>query len=660
VKAPVNIALILIAFSLFAKEASAQKRYNVWAFGKRGGINFNTDPPTGWRSRTEAKEDHLPYYITSICDRGGNLMMYTDGITVWNRDGFKLPKFNNWWPLADKVMPLLVPRPGHDTLFYLFAISNAANPFQLQAFPLRLKNSGDIDEIVYPRPTGANTFQHRLVNNASMVLAGTSHCNQKDYWITTYAEHSLYSYLVTENGVNMVPVITNVPSTVINDSTIDPGYSNIKFSANSEKIVIPVAKENKVVIYDFDNATGQYNTPLEIHVDPAYIIEEVELSADGSKLYIAYKWFDPEFVNPSLGHDVAQVDLAAGSISQIEQSFTRITPISDRDFCSRASCFTTYRSLQLGPDGNIYVGMRYATLDIILVDQTMSVIEDPNAPGLNCRYRKSQFNIGVKYMFGGYNYIRSESFSLEQNGIQVEKQNCVDKPVKFSLLFNKVDSVNWEFGDAASGSNYSRSLIPQHTYPGPGSYTVKAIVYNKCFSDTAISVITINPDNAVKVPEQIKDTSVCVGNQLVLNARNGTSNAYTWENGLIYADRTIAEAGHYQVTVMNDCSIDHKEFEVRFNNCLCEVFIPTAFSPNNDGLNDSFQPITRCYVKQYIFRVFNRFGQVVFTSADPKQSWNGFMGPYPQAPGVYIWTLQYIDPNTKKTISDKGTVTLFR
>jgi gliding motility-associated-like protein len=658
--------LFFIALS-FSIECFSQKRYNVWAFGNEGGINFNTSPPTGFKSKSPEKDP--PYYLSSICDNDGNLMFYTDGLTVWNRDGFKMPVYNNWWPLTGDVMPLVCPRPGSDTLFYLFAISTGANPYQLQALPLRLKAAGDLDEMIYPRPTAPNNFQVKLQKNCSMALAGTAHCNQVDYWVSVYSGHALYSYLVTAAGINSTPVITNVSETTILDSTINTGFSNIKFSANSEKAIVPDFDENRVIVYDFDNANGRFSNPLVIELPKAveeklgFTLEEIELSPDATKLYLATKFY--ELIDDGTAgvtqHEVAQCNLKAGSVAEIIKSYTTVSPISDRDFCTRAACFFTYRTLNIGPDGKIYVGMRFADKKSIKVDEAFSVIEAPNEAGLNCRYRKLQFSVGTKYKFGGYNYLRSSSYTLKENGITVQKENCADKPVKFSLLMTKLDSVKWNFGDVASGTaNSSTSLYPQHQYPGPGIYTVKALIYSRCIVDTATTIVTIKADVAVKVPAEIRDTSMCFGDALVLNARSGTSNAYTWENGLIYADRTITEAGKYRVVILNDCSVATKEFSVTYDKCPCAMYVPTAFTPNGDGLNDVFKPSTQCYAKQYKFNVFNRFGQIVFSSSDPEKGWNGFVGPYMQATGTFIWTLQYQDPNSKKILQEKGTVLLIR
>jgi gliding motility-associated-like protein len=637
----------------------AQKRNNVWAFGIQSGLDFNKSQPVLFKSKVNAEE--LPYYISSICDKKGNLMFYTDGRTVWNRDNFELPKYKNWWFLSgDTLMPLICPYPDSDSLFYLFGIGNGINKYQLQYITIRMRQSGDIEEVVYPQPTDPKTFHTKLLDNASVVLTGTSHCNQKDYWITAYGENSLYSFLVNSTGVSKTPIESKVPSSIISNSRLFAGNSNIKMSANSEKFVIPLINESQIVVYDFDNYTGKFSNPIKLNLPSKMMLNDVELSPDGTKLYIACS--GPDADEPTvMGHIVAQMNLTSGNQSQIEASFLQLNEVVDRETCTPHFCFLIYRAMQLGPDGRIYIGMRYADDKQIKLDQTLSVIEEPNKKGIQCSFRRNQISIGLKYKFLGYNYIRSGSFSLKQNGIQIRKKNCSDKPVDFFLLFNNIDSVKWNFGDLSSGAdNYSTSLTPQHLYPGPGSYTAHAIIYKNCIADTAIAIVTIEPNPSVHVPAFIKDTIVCVGDQLNLNVRTPQSKEYVWDNGLIYPDRVITEAGHYRVTVMNDCSIDQKEFNVDFQQCPCSVFIPNAFTPNGDGSNDVFRPVFKCVAKNYKLKIYDRYGSVIFETRKINEGWNGKKINSELPNGVYVWLMEYTNPNTKQTILKNGTVALIR
>jgi gliding motility-associated-like protein len=637
--------------------ACAQKRNNVWAFGIKSGLNFNTDPVSLFKSAID--EPSPPYFISSICDTAGNLLFYTDGIKVWNTYNQVLPKYKNWWPWSHKVLPLVCQYPSNDSLYYLFGIDNGLHSGELMYLTIKMKNADEYNELVYPTPVSTTSFYKVLAGNLSMALAGTTHCNGKDFWITTHAPGKLESYLVNSSGVSPVPVITSVQGDVLPVQQLDLGNSNIRFSANGERMIVPVFGSSSVAVFDFDNQSGKFSNPIVLRLPEGNYLEDVEISPDASKLYLAaYEKIDVE--NQVELHYLYQMDLNAGSSSEIQKTLFKINDPGDRAACSpRGSCIYVKRTMQLGPDGKIYVGMKEYTSTNL--DRSLSVIEAPDKSKLNARYRKNFIDLRQQYKYINYNYVRSSSFSLKENGIKVQKKTCSDQPVEFGLLFSRIDSVRWDFGDPAAGNNnYSSLASPLHQYPSPGSYMVKAVIYDRCLTDTTFATVTIQPDKSVRVPEFIKDSSVCIGAQLSLDATTAFATTYRWENGLIYPNRTIDQEGSYQVTVMNDCSIDHKSFDVVYKECECSVFIPTAFTPNGDALNDVFKPVFRCFVKDYRLKIFNRYGEMIFETRQINTGWNGKIGGSPLSTGIYIWTLQYKNPNTDEFITKKGTLTLIR
>lgn len=90
-----------------------------------------------------------------------------------------------------------------------------------------------------------------------------------------------------------------------------------------------------------------------------------------------------------------------------------------------------------------------------------------------------------------------------------------------------------------------------------------------------------------------------------------------------------------------------------------EVFVPNAFTPNYDGLNDFFQPILIGIEDIKYFRVYDRYGVEVFSASNQKSGWNGMYKNKPQPPGTYVW---YFGGTaiTGETYFRKGTVVLIR
>ena len=89
------------------------------------------------------------------------------------------------------------------------------------------------------------------------------------------------------------------------------------------------------------------------------------------------------------------------------------------------------------------------------------------------------------------------------------------------------------------------------------------------------------------------------------------------------------------------------------------LYVPNAFTPNGDNINDVFIPVPLGMKYITYFQIFNRFGQMVFSTSRPKVGWDGTFNGTPQNPDVYVWIAEGVDYRNK-TIFTKGTVVLIR
>ncbi len=640
----------------------AQKRNNVWAFGEHAGINFNTNPPVALDSTAIAdKGDNQFVYGSSICDKDGKLLFYTNGWIVWDSKNKVIEKYEKRWPWTLHVVPLICPYPGNDSLFYLFGVSNGKYAYKLQYLTLNKNGNGGKGEIVYPKPSTLSNYFTVLQENTSLYLAGTAHCNRHDTWIVTHADNAFYSYLVTDNGVSTTPVVSPISPDVMPGGQYDD--KNMKFSASGEKLIIPFIQKNKTLVFDFNNQTGTISSGIALPLPEKKFLDDAEISPDGTKLYVA--WYEGNGSYDGELHNVSQLNLNAGTIDKVLQSSFVLNKFPDRgNFCSPHFCVYINRTMELGPDGRIYISMLERTDQKL--DLTASLIEDPNELREAAWYTKNSFKLKRKYQYIKYNYIRSSVFTVKENGIQYKKKVCINSPVNFSLLISKIDSVKWDFGDLPSGNaNFSTSLAPSHTYPAPGTYHVSAIIYTRCFIDTAYAEVTISEEPAIHVPESLKDSTVCIGKTLLADATTPTAIKYEWENGFNRPVRELEKSGTYKVMVVNECSFDSRSFVVSFDACDCKVFVPNAFTPNRDQLNDIFRPVVKCPgivpgSDVYTFKIFNRYGQNVYSTNNKGEGWNGSLHNEPSPSGVYSWLVQFTNPNTKKTVTESGSFTLIR
>ena len=87
--------------------------------------------------------------------------------------------------------------------------------------------------------------------------------------------------------------------------------------------------------------------------------------------------------------------------------------------------------------------------------------------------------------------------------------------------------------------------------------------------------------------------------------------------------------------------------------------MPSAFTPNKDGLNDVFGPTSYGFMKKFEFKIYNRWGQLVYVSSDPAKRWNGTLKGNELPAGVYVWMIKYTDANNQE-YSEEGTIMLIR
>jgi gliding motility-associated-like protein len=138
-----------------------------------------------------------------------------------------------------------------------------------------------------------------------------------------------------------------------------------------------------------------------------------------------------------------------------------------------------------------------------------------------------------------------------------------------------------------------------------------------------------------------------------------------WLDNINEFTREISESGEYVLISDSPCGKDSLKFLVNFVDCECDVYVPNAFTPDADGLNDLFKPSLNCEVENYRFRIFNRWGDIIFESNDAEKGWNGSSptNEFFSGNGVYIWQLSYSrrsQGSIEETFEKQGSVVLIR
>lgn len=234
-------------------------------------------------------------------------------------------------------------------------------------------------------------------------------------------------------------------------------------------------------------------------------------------------------------------------------------------------------------------------------------------------------------------------------------------------------------------ASYTPTLIIPYTTNS--TKQIKLITSNPLCADTSSQTFTLQFDK-IKAAMQVSNTIVCPTDNIVFtNLSTGNITNWTWNfgnntplylgsippaqnynlpaikanpttgNPMLTGDNYYKTKATLVVSNSTPC-YDSVEQELTItSNCLIQV--PSAFTPNRDGLNDYLYPLNTYKASELQFRVYNRWGRLMYeTTGNGK--WEGKFLGVAQPAGTYVWTLDYTDKDTGKKFNLKGTVVLIR
>ena len=230
-----------------------------------------------------------------------------------------------------------------------------------------------------------------------------------------------------------------------------------------------------------------------------------------------------------------------------------------------------------------------------------------------------------------------------------------------------IDTWKWRF-------NTTEINTQTHTidFTSSSTNTISLVVSNGTCSDT--SSLQLITNNQVKANFTVEDSILCPEDLLkIVNTSTGLIDKWQWHYDVLgttlqkdpppFQFPNINLEKNYRVKLVASnlamrCNDSTEKIIRVLDHCLIEV--PNAFTPNNDGLNDWFSPHNALKANNYHFRIFNRWGQLVFETRNWMDKWDGRINGQPQAAGVYVWALSYTYRDTGTPVFKKGTVTLIK
>jgi gliding motility-associated-like protein len=707
--------LLLFASHFFCK---AQQN-NIWYFGTTAGLSFSPGSSNPVIPQP-IYDGQLSTYegCATICDATGNLLFYTNGKTVYNRkhevmvNGQNLAGHPSSYQAA-----VIVRKPSSNDSFYVFTASayedNFAAGYNYSIIDMR-QDAGYGSVVAKDIP---------LFSPGTERLMAARHANGTDAWIITNETNSntFRVYLLSCNGLDMNPVISTIGKVLNEDDAQNIG--SIKVSPDGKRLVQtwfpPLLNilnlENPFQLFDFDNATGVISNPKLIYV-PTISYYSAEFSPDSRLLYAtcskqaAVDQFDCTMITEQ---DViaSRVVLPAdkgfcGIQLGPDQKIYLARPVQYLSVISNPNQPGTACDLELNKivlNRSCGIGLPSFVNDLSynpagtfitqITDSCNGIVQfngpttfgpgtqyswdfgDGNTSGLanpiHTFSPSDQFyTIKLKVRpSGSCGYIEIAKTMLPR-GITATidytyQALCESGAVQFSsqvTLYPEDAPVQllWDFGDG----NTSGLPNPLHTYANPGNYpvTFQILTGTACLDRSVNKSISLGALDIQVTPQFIE---IDPGDDVQLQV-TGSATGFSWSppKGLSATDianpvaRPVKNTW-YVVTATNSAGCTDKDSVFIKVRPVPGIYVPSAFTPNNDGKNDDFRPIISGI--QYglkDFTIFNRWGEKVFTTAQIDEGWNGNYKGLPQASGIYIWIMKATENGV--TIQRKGTVVLIR
>ncbi len=509
------LLLLVMSGGLHAQNGSQ------WRFGQSAGVVFSGGTATGIvGSAMQSVEG-----CATQADAAGNLLFYTNGATVWNRNNQVM--LNGSGMLGEETASqsaLIIPRPGQPNRFYLITVSASANTAAWSEIDMTLDggNGGVVTA------TKNSLFAFDVLPK----VTGTRHCNGTDYWFVLQSAlgPGFSAYLVTSTGINTTPVNSNSGFSAIGNQG---GY--MKISPNGRRLVSCLNNNmpNTIFLCNFDPSTGQVSSGVLLASSGGEY--GVSFSPDNRLLYVSAS---RDSVGSLVRNEVYQFNLMVANVSLTKQVIY-----------SQLDTNRKFGALQLGPDKRIYLVQRFK-------DQLNAILQ-PNQLGAACNFQDS-----VIFLPNSTGRLGLPNFMdyLFNDGVQARfsfTAGCVGAPVSFTdSSFVAISTRNWNFDLTGVGSpGTSAQTNPTHTFNVGGTYTVRLIVSDGCFSqDTLDRQIAISTTIPVDIGPD--STRLCIGTPFTLSTTQ--VGGYDWQfgqpgnfvsNGNTTSSQPVSSSGWYKLIV---------------------------------------------------------------------------------------------------------------
>jgi len=494
------------------------QKNNQWYFGEMAGIDFND----GASPITDENLMTSPVAASSISDANGELLFYTNGVSVWNREHELMVNGNDIGGDSTSVQgAMIVPVPGDSTIFYVFTTDPVWGDYSYDVKYAMI-------DIKKDTARGEVIFKNRpLYTNSTERMTATA-VGSSVIWLITheYGNNVFRAYPITSDGIGAA--VISAAGSVHKFSEERNGTASMKIDPGGRRIAVALQDEidNFVELFTFTDSTGMVNDFIQLDIEepiPA-LAYSVEFSSSLQRLYVTTNGNNSKL----LQYDLDSIN-APTAKEDIEATKFELANSSE-----------AFGTIQTGSDGIIYMAVENSN--------TLGTINNPNGDDMNASFIETGFDLaGRTSRLGLPNFIQTVSNPPNTPGISYDNACHGQETLFTASTTSSIDVVFWTFGD---GTN-SDSTTVSHTYNEVGTYDVSLKMTNRCGLDTTffaqVEIFSIPPD-----PDVPLATTLCNGSVTLAAWPRDTTFTYTWSTGDTTRVITVDQRSTIDVFLTNE------------------------------------------------------------------------------------------------------------
>lgn len=431
-----------------------QRETENWYFGEKAGINFIDRKP----NILNDGELTTPKGSATISDKNGNLLFYTDGVFVFNKNHIGME--DGLLIASDKEVlqsSIIIPKPNEPSIYYLFTIKNT-NDVPILGEPIEPGLYYSIIDLSYNGGLGKVTKKNIALNSlASEKLSAVHSKDGKSFWVVSFGKENeaieyfdtIYSYKVSSNGINTFPTISKMPYGAIANK------GALKISPNGS--YISFCNYTNVVLANFNSEDGSVTSFKYLDIrrginpsKPSPFAFGIEFSQDSKYFYVESIFY------PTGNYSIFQ--------------YATDNPEEDRQEVISFDSIGAYANgnyMQLASDGNIYVTTSISNDED--GNYLSQIIPPKSYNNTIASFRENTIDLNEgKSRLGLPNFIQSYFRTRI-----VSDDNCINNNVVFEVdSYATITAAEWNFGDGVT----SQDISPNHVYTSSGQYLVNATI----------------------------------------------------------------------------------------------------------------------------------------------------------------------------------------